>query len=643
MPNHAQSNLQSLDTLLTGMPEPLASHLPVIQDDSWDTLTGDEPSVEEPGDLDWHVFRLLHVEPKRQKSMKSSSSEIRQDHCAVSLYKIISKNNGTFEVKVASRVNSAHAAVKVISLDDFLKIGPVKLKGSFGVAAAAPGVEWAFEDCALPSECMTQLGTDFITSAMNAEAYPGPFNLFKFDLAKQSSAMRTVVKQFVDAKMMEEMVPGSFQMTPLGYDKVMYRLVLTDFQRFFHRRKVDVNDFSTWELMDLLGKRGWKPSVPPFRKQLLPLSLEADEVPPEQRVWYFGSALDVGRPYLLCLCQLDVVRTRGPSNINGTCAIMCCCLCCCLRVVVANMLPCGMVPGHKEICHRKTLDYYLELLGMPVRAQKRKILDDRPGRSQKPVVKKTKLKRDDADDGVVKYAVEDGYDDHDDDDDDGWVDQPISDAGSDDAESDHSHDDTDRDESVVDVAPDALDEGGESPDFVLPHATPRDDDNRSVADSAVDPADREHGIVKWPSPCPPGFKSFTFRLVTRSVSTQWECTCPYHKIDGEPPCRKTMTEDGTPNSRAVVLRALKSWCIEGRTRPHRNDTVNTKLGHKQLQPSKCPILEDDELDRRVLHYMSSGRCAIWEGTDKADAIDADGDKADKEDSSDSMSSVSSSS
>lgn len=78
---------------------------------------------------------------------------------------------------------------------------------------------------------------------------------------------------------------------------------------------------------------------------------------------------------------------------------------------------------------------------------------------------------------------------------------------------------------------------------------------------------RTHAVcrgVKWR-----GFK-FTPCFNGEGVRFKWEATCYIdgHKIDGDAPCRRTLTFR-TEAEEELTIRRLKFWCVMGRTVPDR--------------------------------------------------------------------------
>ena len=108
LPNHAGGGLLALDTLLTGMGGNAGLPPGTIQDDSFDAYAAyvDSSPV--------HVIRLLHANPNAQKAMRSAANQMRQDHVAVSVYRVVHKDMASMQIQISGKTFRTPDAIKVI-------------------------------------------------------------------------------------------------------------------------------------------------------------------------------------------------------------------------------------------------------------------------------------------------------------------------------------------------------------------------------------------------------------------------------------------------------------------------------------------------------------------------------------------------
>ena len=91
------------------------------------------------------VFRVLHIATQAQKAFQTVVSGIRNDHVAISCFKVTGKNPHQANVDIGGySLEGDFDSVKVLALTDFIVYGPLQLKAEMGKCTASTSFKFSF-------------------------------------------------------------------------------------------------------------------------------------------------------------------------------------------------------------------------------------------------------------------------------------------------------------------------------------------------------------------------------------------------------------------------------------------------------------------------------------------------------------------
>ena len=125
------------------------------------------------------VFRVLHRSPVHQKMMRTAVNTLRADHVAVSAYTVTAKREADVEVNIQGCHQQGRLdSVKLLSLENFIRVGANILKKEFGVCQADAMIRYSFSGVSMPNRAHSNAACLSLTKVVNANAYPGPWEAF---------------------------------------------------------------------------------------------------------------------------------------------------------------------------------------------------------------------------------------------------------------------------------------------------------------------------------------------------------------------------------------------------------------------------------------------------------------------------------
>ena len=262
------------------------------------------------------VFKVLHTNPKKQKLSRTIISGLRMDHVAVASYVV----TGTAATKSQVSIQGNHLdgrldSVRLLSLDNFIQYGSEKLRNEMGVCESSASINYSFKGVSLPPLGHSAAGHAALTDLVNANAYPGPWCTW-ISARKCSSECMDVLRIFEGAGLVTQVKANHWQASRRGLEVMQWDRTLVSFKRFFQRRQVLMDNWTTFELCDYLEEQGWvlQPFVP--RAKLAPLAITDDAVPVGCRIFYYcPEKLEFNRSYLECLADLPTLRAKGVRSI----------------------------------------------------------------------------------------------------------------------------------------------------------------------------------------------------------------------------------------------------------------------------------------------------------------------------------------
>ena len=281
-------------------------------------VIGEEAHAPQPApQVSMQLFRLLHLAPKVQKTMRSPAARLRGDHMAIATFPMQARHRTERWLTVAGDRHSGDSAIRLLSLKEFLQVGSEGLKDKFLRCTMSPEVQYNFHGLSLDSVCHSPSGTQLVTKFMEANAVPSGDILYLTDkLRAEVPHADEALQGFLRAGVIcESGVAGAYQVSDFGIRAVRYSRRCVDFVRFFQRRNaIPIADRTHWELIDELTENGWRLQPVVLKKPPAPLSLEGDvqNLDPSLKVVHFHPHnLDLCHSYLLCLNSLEKLKSRG--------------------------------------------------------------------------------------------------------------------------------------------------------------------------------------------------------------------------------------------------------------------------------------------------------------------------------------------
>ena len=101
-----------------------------------------------------------------------------------------------------------------------------------------------------------------------------------------------------------------WQLTELGSRSIQWDRSLVEFMPFFERRRVPIEQYSFWELIDLLEEEHC--SLVQYAPRITPpaLRIKGAIKPDWKKIYFFGNKLDLQRSYLESLATTAALRSR---------------------------------------------------------------------------------------------------------------------------------------------------------------------------------------------------------------------------------------------------------------------------------------------------------------------------------------------
>ena len=513
------------------------------------------------------MFRLLHVAPKMQKCMRSPASKLRGDHIAIALTAVQARSRHERWLTVKGDRHSGPSAIRVLSLQEFLRMGSALVKNKFLRCTVSPEIEYHFHGLSMDAVCHNPSGTKLLTKFMESNALPG-HNIFYVndDVRAEVPEADAALQGFLAANVVcESAVQGAYQITPFGAGAVQYSRRCTDFNRFFVRRDaVALKDWTQWELLDLLLETGWclKPIV--LGQRVAPLKLDCDvhSLAPEVKFVYFHPrSLELGRSYLQCLNSLEELQTQG-------------------RTFVLFFKHNKKQSGVEILKHRAPASYYDQLLGKAAPKRRKLMLVDDVANPDGNILM---LKGSQSSGSRGTRAPK----------------PPPLLALEDRAEGD----------------PEEGEEEGED----------------GQGDDANKPEKSDEAVEVDVEDFKPFTFLRTGRRITAGprqgqIQTAWQAQCPYHRDPGDHPqtfCRRAINFTDESEEPGIILQ-LKLWCILGRACVERAVAPH---GHKfvslvgRQNPGEAALKERLEEGLRSPSWILHDQCLLARSSDSSSSSD----------------------
>ena len=316
LPNNisAEAEFDTVDSLLCGVAKrqsAIGSELPttITSDETLDFATNESTAASQ---CPVSCFRVLHLNPFRAKLLKTPFDKIRSDHVAVAPYRINARSLDDESLAVSSTLSyDVTAPIKFLSLSVLLQISPESLVDNFlECKFKKDHLIYKFERHPLPPSIHEPEMVQFLTALFNAEAYPGPWQTYTLDPARDA-LLADRIDILLAERLLERPMAQRYQLTQLGYSHIAMQGTCSEFTKVLERKSGKaIEDYTTWEFIDKLCNEGWTAHPAPRGKLVaIPTTSDLDEH--QRKLFFDPKRLTVVRPYLACIATRHLLAGRG--------------------------------------------------------------------------------------------------------------------------------------------------------------------------------------------------------------------------------------------------------------------------------------------------------------------------------------------